>query len=726
MKRKRYLSLALALIMVLSIVFMGAGAQAAPVNKAPLVPQELDFTENPIDIPNPERGFYRPTNYVVPVSGTSLPSVSTAAATITGTSVRVQPTICYMVFNLLNFSSNSPTNQRPIGPWSTPAQIATGTNYGTTQPLTETAINYIRTGLQRARDGGLMVLLKFTYDENGRTYVTGSGGAVPGHGNWDRYIHDTEPGAPYGREWYESSEWVRLPDNTRATYPGGIYDNQPWELRGGTVNEDQSCGIEGHEEKNWIQYHMWQLSGLFEEYEDTIMTIKGGIFGPWGEMHSSSYTWTPDAYHWLTNMFLDYLPDSRGILTHAGGAMAWQNMEYGTDYNFQNLPPAPERGSRAQRIGMFNDSFMRGLSSGVYNDNGSLSEGYNIIGSKSIDDYNRQAAMDWMRNQNFFYGGETVGMSGTWETNPHPRFPSVPYESAYMYASHLNFSYSSGTYQHWGNFLYNEENVVIPINYEHNGTTVIPTFDPVYDGMNGMEFMRDRLGYRLVQREGYASEWVVQDGVLEYEGKIQNVGFGYIVNKKQVTVILRAQDGTTYSVLTDIDPWYWEPDMNNRPDNVAAWRDMSFAIDIADFGNLPAGKYDILLKVNDPSETSANLRCIRFANNGNIWNASLGANYIGSTEVVEVVSVAKSSAKFISVNPINGKSNDSVRVIEFSVNVTLNNGTAAVFNYSFEVKSNNNNPDGKYTFPAGHDLEGLTLTFDIKGNGSNIKTFRLS
>lgn len=38
---------------------------------APLVLQALDYTENPVDIPNPDRGFYRPESYVIPVdSGT--------------------------------------------------------------------------------------------------------------------------------------------------------------------------------------------------------------------------------------------------------------------------------------------------------------------------------------------------------------------------------------------------------------------------------------------------------------------------------------------------------------------------------------------------------------------------------------------------------------------------------------------------------------------------------
>ena len=69
-------------------------------------------------------------------------------------------------------------------------------------------------------------------------------------------------------------------------------------------------------------------------------------------------------------------------------------------------------------------------------------------------------------------------------------------------------------------------------------------FDPVYDGRTGLEYFRDRMGYRLVLREAKASEWVKQNGTLRFEGKIQNVGFGNVVNKKNVSVILKAKDGS--------------------------------------------------------------------------------------------------------------------------------------------------------------------------------------
>jgi len=80
-----------------------------------LVPQNLNFTEFVGDIPNPDRGFYRPESYVIPVdSGT--PNFPKLSAIISGTTVSVDARIVYMEFDLRNFSSNAPLNGKPIGP----------------------------------------------------------------------------------------------------------------------------------------------------------------------------------------------------------------------------------------------------------------------------------------------------------------------------------------------------------------------------------------------------------------------------------------------------------------------------------------------------------------------------------------------------------------------------------------------------------------------------------
>ncbi len=562
------------------------------VKVATLVIQPLDYTENPVDIPNPDRGFYRPESYVIPVDD-GTPGIPDLATTISGTKVAVKANIVYMEFDLKNFSSNAPLNGKPIGPWS--AAGSKKPDYGTTQPLTPAALDYVRAALQKVRESEAVAIVKFNYDGQGNTYVDNN--------SYDQLIHDCEPGAAKGRVWYET----------------------------GVVNKNDLCGIPGHEDKNWIQYHLWQLGSVFSEFEDCIMTVKGGIFGPWGEMHSSSYARTAEGYHWLLNALLGYVPASRSILVHAGGVIAWYNVEYSTNYSFTDLMPAPARGTPAQRFGMFNDSYSAGSRSEGYNDNGSLSEGYKLTGTGNESDFDRNVVLTWIRNQNNFYGGETVDPGA--DNNIYPRFPNVVYEAAYAQTTHLNTSYSSRTYKLWGDFVYNKENVTAAFTPPHDGVTRTAIFDPVYDGRSGMEYMRDRLGYRLVLREAKASEWVKQNGTLSFEGKIQNVGFGNIVNKKNVSIILKAKNGSnTYTVLTNLDARDWRPDLDSRANNTAAWRNLNFSINMGAIGSVPAGDYDIYLKINDPKETSTNKRCIEFANH-DIWNTTLGANLIGTTTV---------------------------------------------------------------------------------------------
>ena len=185
-------------------------------------------------------------------------------------------------------------------------------------------------------------------------------------------------------------------------------------------------------------------------------------------------------------------------------------------------------------------------------------------------------------------------------------------------------------------FPYTKDKIDVDITFPHNNKTVRVLYDPVYEGKSVLEYFRDRLGYRLVLREAKASEWVGRNGALEFEGKIQNVGFGPIVNRKKISVILKSEAGSnTYMAATNLDARDWLTDAggNGRADNTAAWRDLDFSVDMSAFGEVPPGDYDIFLKINNTEEQSANRRCIRFANKGNSWNADLGANLIGTTKV---------------------------------------------------------------------------------------------
>jgi len=89
---------------------------------------------------------------------------------------------------------------------------------------------------------------------------------------------------------------------------------------------------------------------------------------------------------------------------------------------------------------------------------------------------------------------------------------------------------------------------------------------------------------------------------------------------------------------------------------------------------------------------------------------------------VTLVNAATSAKDFIGIAETS--KNSRVWVLTFNVTETYSDGTTIVLSYAIQINANNANVDGKYAFTDG-SLDGYTLAYDIKGNGSNIKEFRL-
>ncbi|MFZ0390513.1 MAG: DUF4874 domain-containing protein, partial [Calditrichia bacterium] len=276
-----------------------AANEAAEKEAAPLVRQDLNYTENPVDIPNPDRGFYNPgAGGVVPVSGGTHGGGSLAGLTrIKGTNTDVEVRISYASFNLRNFSGNARVE-------------------GVTEsaPISADGLAYYRRTMDslRARDG--VVLVHHNYDNKA----------------WD-------------------------PDKDELAFSPEPYGQ---------------CTVPGFEHLNWVQYHIKQLEPIWRENEDIIFAFKGGFFGPWGEMHSSDYGTSPEAYAWLMQALLDAVPDSRKIAVHGGAYISWYNAVHHTIFTFANMDflPVPQRGTPESRFGFLNDSYANGLShmNGLY------------------------------------------------------------------------------------------------------------------------------------------------------------------------------------------------------------------------------------------------------------------------------------------------------------------------------------------------------------------------
>lgn len=586
-------------------------------NDGALVPQALDFTENPIDIPNPDRGPYRgrwqniPPDLVtaqnspfgitpevdhrVPIDSTTVlyhgrqvPTIEgddiaqtefynginqNTGPYVGGTGVSAMPSVSFMSFDLNLFSSNAFLSAKDAfaykedGLFVDPKTGAPRT--GKTQPLTPYALDYIRGLLQKVRDGNGVAFVKFSYDGNGFNYIEPH--KYPHLDLTEGLIHGPEP---------ETMEWIEL--------------------------------------------HLQQLKPIFEEFEDVIMTVKTGMLGPWGEQHSSPMSLSAEAAKQFLDVYLEVVPESRTLLTNQRLFLAWYNLTYGTSYDASTMDnlPIPQQGTPEARFGFFDDSYAAN-----YSNNGRFHA-----------PHHRFRFLKWLHQANTI-----LQVEGGVGDNTFGHMPGAIIEAHEFRTTVLNMRH--GRYDRWNDFIYTEANVTAPVTFPvsideqvppFTGPTKTAFFDPVYDGRTGLEYFRDRLGYRLILRVANASEWVGPSGTLRFKGKIQNVGFGNIVNRKSVTVILKSADGTaTFRALTDLDARDWLTDEhgNGRPDNTASWRDLEFALKLSVFGDIPAGEYDIYLKINDPKEQSPNKRSIRFANNGDVWDADLGANHIGSTNV---------------------------------------------------------------------------------------------
>ena len=452
------------------------------------------------------------------------------------------------------------------------------------------------------------------------------------------------------------------------------YDNHSWDESKDELSFSPEpygqCTVPGYEHLNWVQYHIKQLEPIWSENEDIIFAFKGGFFGPWGEMHSSEYGKNSEAYAWLMQGLLDAVPASRKLAVHGGAYISWYNAIHGTPFTFANMGflPIPVQDTPESRFGLLNDSYANGLShmNGLYSDMDSFSEGAQVLGSKY--DFDRDKVLYWIRGQNAPIGGETNEMS----SRPYDSPPSIFYEASIMGTTHLNTEWYGVNLKRWEEFEYTKENVTAPIFYPHNGKTVGVIYDPAYEGRNGLEYMRDRMGYRFVLREALASKNVTMGNELHFRGKIQNVGFGNIFNKKNVYVLLENKStGQVFRALTKLDARDWLKDqnipMNNRPDNTDSYRDLNFSVNLGEFHKaVPPGDYKIYMKISDPKAKQENLRNVRLANNdsseGSMWNVVLGANHIGSTTVIaegsdvfvakfQVGDIGPGGGKIVYVNP---------------------------------------------------------------------------
>ncbi len=361
--------------------------------------------------------------------------------------------------------------------------------------------------------------------------------------------------------------------------------------------------------------HIQQLkdSGIFEEYSDVIAFVECGFVGKWGEQHGGKYTSVQHKVQ-LLEALLQAVPAPIPVTVRTPDIFAeWAGIAR-KDLNNRELIDSlteskytSEIQKNKSRIGLYNDGYM-----------GSDSD----LGTYS----NREIETAWLADQTMtsYYGGEFSGnidFAKKYDTYlPENAIPE-------MYKTHL--SYINGNiFQLYKDYTFSESYDVSNVD------------NSAYYGQTVFSFIRDHLGYRYVLRDSNITPETRQGGSVQVNFSVENTGFANQIPAAQ-SYILIEKDGKFAYAEADIDSRNWLSCTKSE-------ETVSFKLP----DSIEEGEWNAYLKLSmgtPAAVTNMTGRSIRFTND-NIWNSSLGANYIGSFTVGEAESRGTDNSLTVSEN----------------------------------------------------------------------------
>ena len=373
-----------------------------------------------------------------------------------------------------------------------------------------------------------------------------------------------------------------------------------------------------------VTQHQQALGKIMSGYPDVIASVECGIFGKWGEMHSSLIM-TDDNLKTVISQWLDVLPDSIPISVRQPEFYSkWRNVKIdklNTDTSSEGEP--------AYRVGIYNDGYL-----GSYDDRGTFRD--------------RDIEVAWLEKQarHTLYGGEIV----LWEKSSHAPNCEPKNNVAYMeteaYQTHTSYL----------NRGWNEE-VTDPFRANtYSGS------DSVYknSGVTEFNYLSNRLGYRYVVRGVRLTKTTTNYENFAVEADIENVGFAELVKDKAAVLVIQSADGKdteTYDLSAlstnlkesaeNIDVRHWDTAYDLKKAK-AQKKDGHYVTTFKANVDLPdrfkAGNYKVYLKLitKDPANKDCSEFPIRFSNKGtNVYNDKLKANYLGDFSIEDDSKITK-------------------------------------------------------------------------------------
>jgi hypothetical protein len=344
-----------------------------------------------------------------------------------------------------------------------------------------------------------------------------------------------------------------------------------------------------------ILTHLKQLGEVYTKYADVISYVELGMYGPWGEMHTSKCCTTDNVTEAL-NTLLEATPDTIKIGVRTPNYVAaWLGISTSDfDVNSDVFKAAvAQKGKDAYRVGMYNDGYL-----------GSSSD----LGTFSA--VKRQKGVEWLGEfaKYTLYGGECVRDTGNTVIGAYNTIDYISKEAFQTHTSYLNISWNDSVISAWKN------------NETYTG-------DDEYNGQTAFKYINDHLGYRLVMRDSTMPIAVKAGNSLPIDVKLENVGFGNIVNSEKLTVVLKNTNGD----MVELTP---KDDINPSDFLSQQVSEVKTGVDLPE---LQKGTWKVYLRLSKYGDlkTDSNYHCIRFGNSSSYWDSTIGANYIGSVTVLE-------------------------------------------------------------------------------------------
>lgn len=339
-----------------------------------------------------------------------------------------------------------------------------------------------------------------------------------------------------------------------------------------------------------VEEHLKQLAAVYSQYDDVIMCIELGTFGPWGEMHSSTCC-TQENVNRATDVLLKNTPDSIGINLRTPQYVAgWLALNPMSDLDGSSpayLKAMKIKGKQSLRIGMYNDGYL-----GSASDLGT----YHKVSRK-----NGTAWLNFV-GMHTFYGGEAVTDASGQVQGEFNKLSYVVQEAPMTHTSYLNSEWNTKLHEAWK-----------AETFHRNGDE--------YDGENGLKYIQDHLGYRLVLRKAWIDGAPVTGKALKIKLLIENVGFAPVIRPKIASLILKHKNGKIVKLPC--------PRFDVRTVKSDSVHRAKIAVKLP--LGIPRGRWTVYLRLACPGyDTAEKKPAVRFAGKDDEWDEDTRSNKLVS------------------------------------------------------------------------------------------------